>query len=632
MALALATITLIAWIPISVRADVLAAADSLRDIHGNRRDLGELTAGARATVLVFLASDCPGSKELASDLASLARGIDPEKVRVLAIYSSAADTVSRMAASMQDLDLPFPALFDRGALVAGAARIERTPASALLDRAGNVLWRSGLNATLARGGPKSVLAREALAAADGLPPGQTELPQAGSPLARPEPLAEGREIAFTTTIAPIFRRRCAGCHRPAGQAPFALTAAADIREHLATIEEAIADERMPPWIAAGPLGEFSNDRRLSPVESETLLAWLKAGGVGLESRRPETGVEESASSGSRWTIGEPDLVIESPVEFTIPATGGMDFLYSVLPEEQSDRIFDAERWVEAAEILPTSRSVSHHMVVFLAWPGSNLNDTEPPFFPTQVLGVFGWVPGDPKFTFPPGSALRVPKGARVQFEAHYTPSGRETTDRPAIAFRFAKRPPDREIRLVMPMNADLVIPPGDPHYRATFGYTFPADARLLAINPHMHLRGKSFASELRFPDGGRRTLLKVPRYDFEWQGFYFLKDPLPVPAGTRLDAVGHFDNSRCNLFNPDPEASVPFGMKTAEEMLLAWLVIDIPRGNDPNLWVFRLVPDAPRFELMILALKVAGLLVLVAASGFVLHWLRRRRPQAILDE
>ena len=97
--------------------------------------------------------------------------------------------------------------------------------------------------------------------------------------------------------------------------------------------------------------------------------------------------------------------------------------------------------------------------------------------------------------------------------------------------------------------------------------------------PHMHLRGKSFRYEARYPSGESEILLDVPHYDFNWQTAYRLTQPKSLPAGTKIHCMAHFDNSEENLANPDPDKAVRWGDQTWDEMMIGYLDIAIPLRN-----------------------------------------------------
>jgi hypothetical protein len=172
---------------------------------------------------------------------------------------------------------------------------------------------------------------------------------------------------------------------------------------------------------------------------------------------------------------------------------------------------------------------------------------------------------------PPDTALRVPKGAKLRLEMHYTPNGTAQKDRSSIGITFAKKPPKYELYTNAFANESILVPPHDPHYRAEASLRLPADARLISLTPHMHWRGKDYFYEIIYPNGKKETLLSVPRWDFNWQNVYYLKEPVKFPKGARLHAVAHWDNSKNNPYNPAPEKPVRFGLQTWDEMMVGWV-------------------------------------------------------------
>src|SRR5260370_9763701 len=126
----------------------------------------------------------------------------------------------------------------------------------------------------------------------------------------------------------------------------------------------------------------------------------------------------------------------------------------------------------------------------------------------------------------------------------------------------------------------LKIPPYERNYRAQASTTFGTDLRILGINPHMHLRGKSAEVRATYPDGRVEELLRVPKYDFSWQITYEPEGDLTLPAGTKLEAVEFFDNSPNNPANPDPSKEVHWGDQTTDEMMVGYMHVAIPSRQD----------------------------------------------------
>jgi hypothetical protein len=87
----------------------------------------------------------------------------------------------------------------------------------------------------------------------------------------------------------------------------------------------------------------------------------------------------------------------------------------------------------------------------------------------------------------------------------------------------------------------------------------------------MHLRGKSFAVRLRYPDGRVETAFEVPHYDVNWQQLYVLVAPMFVPKRTLVEYIATWDNSPSNPFNPDPTKTVKWGDRATDEMMDGYL-------------------------------------------------------------
>jgi hypothetical protein len=211
--------------------------------------------------------------------------------------------------------------------------------------------------------------------------------------------------------------------------------------------------------------------------------------------------------------------------------------------------------------------VVHHIVAYIQKDGSN----NPVAADGSISILVGWAPGDLGLVAPPDTALRVPKGAKLRLEVHYTPNGKTVKDRSSIGLTFADKPPKYELFLSEFANMSFEIAPNHPHFKADATFRLRADARIISFTPHMHWRGKDYMYEVIYPDGKKETLLSVPRWDFNWQNVYRFQKPLRVPKGTRIHSVAHWDNSANNPYNPDPSKPVHFGLQTWEEMMVGFI-------------------------------------------------------------
>ncbi len=352
---------------------------------------------------------------------------------------------------------------------------------------------------------------------------------------------------------------------------------AETRPWAKAIRDAVVTRKMPPWFADPNYGHFANDRTLSTAEIRTLSDWADAGAPAGDPKAaplPRTWPEG-------WSIGTPDAVFEMPAKFPIPARGAIDYQYVILPLH-----FTEDKWVERVEVRPEDRATVHHAVVYIRDPGSQWLASQPSgvgfalpptashlpnpksFTTSDILMVY--TPGNSYEMWKPGVAKKIPAGADLVLQMHYTATGRPSSDRTSIGIVFAKQPPKQAVLTLQMGNDRFVIPPGDPNFRVTVSGTLPNDALLIGLLPHMHLRGKGFEYLINGPSGAVETLLKVSNYDFNWQLNYRLAEPRLLKAGTRLEWVGYFDNSPNNPRNPDPSAEVRFGEQSWEEMMIGF--------------------------------------------------------------
>jgi hypothetical protein len=211
--------------------------------------------------------------------------------------------------------------------------------------------------------------------------------------------------------------------------------------------------------------------------------------------------------------------------------------------------------------------VVHHAIVMVRSPADRS------WYGGQFLA--GYAPGAVPQVWQPGQARLVPAGSALVFQMHYTANGKPAADRTQIGLIFAKQPPKQRIVAMRASNAWLSIPPGAPDYRVDASLTVSRPMTLAAIRPHMHMRGKSFEVRAVLPSGESQMVLRVPRYDFHWQPYYYLSEPLLLPAGARLECVAHYDNSANNPLNPDPTAEVHWGEQSWDEMMIGWFDVAV---------------------------------------------------------
>lgn len=552
---------LLATAPAAELGERVPATGSLRDLRGNSRPLDGFK-DTKAIVVAFVGADCPISNLYLPGLVELEKAYRAKGVQFLAVYPNERETTDRVAGHAYDRDVPFLVLKDFGQKLASALSVERVPTVAVLDGEYKLRYRGRIDDRYGANARRPKATREDLKEAlDEVLAGKAvSVPKTeadGCLIDRGE-AAEKKAVTFHKDVEPILQKRCQMCHRPEQTAPFTLLSYDDAAKHARQIKEVTSQRRMPPWHPDPRYGHFSNDRRMTAAEIDAVSAWVDAGAPRGDTKDAPRPIEWPTG----WVHGKPDLVLNMPEEFEVPATGSLPYKHYTL-----DPGFTEDKWVTIAEGRPGSASVVHHLVVYILRPGQ-----PQPFQADGTLSVLvGWAPGDLGLVCPPDTALRIPKGAKLRFEMHYTPNGTKTKDRSTVGLTFAKAPPKRELFFNSFANETILLPPHDPHYRAEAVMKLRADAQLLGFGPHMHWRGKDYFYEIVYADGHKEPLLSVPRWDFNWQNIYWFTEPVKLPKGARLHAVAHWDNSTNNLYNPAPDKQVAFGLQTWDEMMVGWV-------------------------------------------------------------
>ena len=402
---------------------------------------------------------------------------------------------------------------------------------------------------------------------------------------------------FTKDVAPILFDNCVVCHRVGEVPPMALTSYRAVRPWARAIKDKVVSREMPPWHADPEASlAFRNDRQLSQADVDTIAAWVDGGA--LEGNPAELPALPPIPTG--WQIrdlGEPDAVIRMPVAEEIPASGELPMTnyYIRVP-------WDEPRYAQALESKPSNRVATHHTVAYIRPglpPGTRLNekglavrdptiavDRNASFeFAQRSVKLTGYAPGKGYKRYPKGADRLLPPDWYFTLNQHYQPTGKPETDQSELGIWFHDDPIDTDVREIVASDGiaivegrELVaepgqrrpvvpsIPPYADDWKIVAMKVFPEDTTIFSLSPHAHLRGKRFTYTLVRPDGTEQTLLTVPQYDFNWQTFYELTEPMVFPAGSKLVTVGYYDNSVKNRYNPAPDKEVYWAEQSWDEM------------------------------------------------------------------
>jgi hypothetical protein len=194
--------------------------------------------------------------------------------------------------------------------------------------------------------------------------------------------------------------------------------------------------------------------------------------------------------------------------------------------------------------------------------------------PARLIATYA--PGTNAQVSPTGTAFRLEPGGLIELQMHYTATGQPASDRTKIGITFATDAQPREVRAQDFFNGTLKLPAGAADVAVTTDLEFLQDATVWGLFPHTHLRGKRWAYALELPNGERRSILSVPRYDFNWQTYYMFTEPLQVPKGSKIVSTAWYDNSAANRNNPDPRVDVLWGDQTWQEMQYTGVLLSAP--------------------------------------------------------
>jgi hypothetical protein len=391
-------------------------------------------------------------------------------------------------------------------------------------------------------------------------------------------------VTFSKDVAPVLAKNCQGCHRPGEAAPMPFLTYQQVRPWAKAIKEALLLKKMPPWFADPHYGTFRNDRSMAQKDVDTLVSWADLGAPEGDPRDLPKPLEFVDG----WNIGKPDLILEMPAAFDVPASGTIEYQYIILPVK-----FTEDRWVQMAEVRPGNRAVVHHVIAFVRDPNSKwMRNHEPGTVfvpekegkdqggPSDMLA--GFAPGSPPIELEPGQGRIIKAGSDIVFQLHYTANGKAAQDRTRVGLVFCKEPPSDRVLSLSVLNRKFEIPAGDANYKVDSELEINHEVKLTAMLPHMHLRGKDFEYRLVFPTGETQTILRVPRYDFSWQLWYQPVNDIVLPKGTKISCTAHFDNSANNPNNPDPGKVVKWGDQSWEEMMIGFVSVAFPADMDPK--------------------------------------------------
>lgn len=556
---------------------------------------------SKATVVVFLSTDCPMSNSYLPELGAIAAKYAAKGVALVGAYPDPEVTANAAAAHVREFKIPFPVLLDPKQQAVKSLGAKVTPEVVVLDSAFVVRYRGRIDDGYAgRLKPKPTTTRRDLIAAldellDGKPVSEPETKAFGCAipdLAKAAPKVEAN-VTFYKDVLPVLQTNCQSCHRPGQVGPFSLTTYKQAAKWADLCLEEVQAKRMPPW-KPDPNPLLAGQRAL-PSESRAVLEKWVAQGM------PEGDPKDAPAAvnfADDWTLGPPDLVLEAPEEMVVGAEGRDLFRVVVYPTNLPE-----DKFITAVEIKPGNARVVHHTINVLDTTGRarklqeqarakqkpDDKDRGPGytvpngfgFFPNPNNFVGGWAPGLLPKRLPDGIGMKLPKGADLAIQFHFHRTGKEERDRTKIGVYFTRGPATVNFRVLPVAGLFTQIPPGNDKYKVDNSWKLTDDLTVHRLIPHMHLLGKDIELTATLPNGDEMKLIRIGEWDYNWQEQYELKEPLKLPKGTVLRVRATFDNSAANPNNPStPPKPVRLGEQTTNEMCFVFVGVSTT-GNNP---------------------------------------------------
>lgn len=531
---------------------------------------------SKLVVVAFLGTECPIVKLYAARLAEMDAKYKDKGVAFVGINANQQDSLTEIAHLARLQKIAFPLLKDVGNKVADQFAAERTPEVFVLDADRVVRYHGRIDdqyfyETQRNKAEKNYLADaidELLAGKEVATPYTKSV---GCHIGRVLKADESSEVTYSNQIARILQNNCVECHRSGEIAPFSLTDYDEVVGWAEMIAEVVREQRMPPWHADAKHGTFKNDRRLSDEDKKAIFAWVDAGAPQGDAKD----LPPPREFAEGWRIGTPDQIVKMRAEaYQVPARGEVKYQYFV-----ADPGWDEDKYIQMAEARAGNRAVVHHIIIGHSGRAAAKNREHG----IESEWITAMAPGSLPLILEPGKAKLVPAGSKIVFQMHYTPNGTATEDLSYVGFKFAD---PKSVKYIVGTNRAannrFEIPPGASNHKVEASMRFDRDSLMLAMFPHMHLRGKSFKYTAVYPDGREEVLLNIPHYDFNWQNGYVPMEPKLMPAGTKLLCEAHFDNSEDNPHNPDPTARVRWGDQTWEEMMIGYFDMCYAEVDEPD--------------------------------------------------
>ncbi|GIV28706.1 MAG: hypothetical protein KatS3mg027_2520 [Bacteroidia bacterium] len=395
-------------------------------------------------------------------------------------------------------------------------------------------------------------------------------------------------------IAPIFYNKCTQCHHNGGIAPFSLVDYTTAVAYKNIIKYDVENGIMPPWPPDTNYTRFIHERVLSSSEVQKIVDWVNNG-------TPQGNLANAPAPPTYTNVyqltGTPDIEVKIPLH-TSQATTSDEYVCFSIPLNNP-----VLRYVKAVEIVPGNPAIVHHVIVTADTSSSKPNVPTTYTNCFNVMGQFGLAGYDPgagavvlPSIYPAKFGIPLYPNCNIVFQLHYPKGSIGQVDSTKVRL-FLYPLNETNIREVytapLLQNWNLNIPDGAiqtytnecPGSGIFANCKFFVPITVLSAHPHQHLIGKSIVNYAVSPSySDTIKLIRITNWDFDWQGYYFFKKPVIVPANYKWIGVHTYDNTSSNPNNPNnPPQTMIAGYQTTDEMFFDSFMFALYQPGDENI-------------------------------------------------
>ncbi len=395
---------------------------------------------------------------------------------------------------------------------------------------------------------------------------------------------------YSKDIAPIIYNKCTNCHRAGEIAPMPFTNFNEVKNYGQMIKFVTSSKFMPPWSPNSNYSNFLGERVLSQSEIDMIKDWVDGG-------MPQGNMEDEPNlpifpEGSQ--LGKPDLVLKMSEKFLHKGNNQDQYQVFVLPVN-----LEENKKIKAIEFRPDNKKIVHHAILGIDTTSIALElDADDPRYGYEQFGGFGfeplentwagWAPGSFARFYPADIGKNLYKNSVILAQIHYAPVTNDEYDQSEINIFYDKENQIKRNLLTTAITPENLFEefkiPANKVKSFTGVLNVPIDISLVSVLPHMHLTGQLWEIFAITPNKDTINIIKIDKWDFNWQDFYYSNKLKKIPAKSKVYAKATYDNRAENPNNPNqPPKDIYWGEGTSDEMYICYFNYVPYNFGDENL-------------------------------------------------